>query len=334
MNVTSMLAAHHERKFVQADLKAVIAAHGVYHHLDWCADNPPPEQDLLDALAETDVLLTGRGTPPLPESLLTEPNRRLQYICNLSGSIRPFVPRAYLDAGIRVTNWGNGPMWYLAEGTLALMLACSREMSRVAEHMRRQPQWTFPYRSPSPTLRHKTLGYLGFGAIARLLHDLMAPFGCRTRVYDPYASSLPSTVTQVDNPMSLFAQADVLVVFCGLNDETTGLVNRQLLDQLPPHAIFINTARGRIVVENDLIEFLHDRPDVMAGLDVYEVEPLPTDSPILDLDNVIAYPHSVGGGGDDMFRAASAYAAANLAAFCEGQTLQAQITPAIYDRMT
>ena len=334
MNFTSMLAAHHERKFVQDDLKAVMAAHGRYRHRDWNSDAPPPEDELLAALAETDVLLTGWGTPLLPECLLAQSDRRLRYICNLTGSIKPFLPCAYLEAGIRVTNWGDGPMWYLAEGTLALMLACSREMSRVADHMRTQPRWTFPYRSPRPTLRGKTVGFLGFGAIARLLHGLLAPFACRALAYDPYADALPADVARAPDPEALFEAADVLVIFCGLSEETTGLVDRRLLDRLPPHAIFVNTARGRIVVERDLVAFLRERPDVMAGLDVYETEPLPTDSPLLTLDNVIAYPHSVGGGGEDMYRSASAFAAANVAAYCEDRPLRAEIVPAMYARMT
>jgi hypothetical protein len=74
--------------------------------------------------------------------------------------------------------------------------------------------------------------------------------------------------------------------------------------------------------------------DVFAGLDVYESEPLPADSPLNALDNAICYPHSVGGGGDEMYLAASAFAAANIRAFALGRPLAALIAPAQYDRMT
>ena len=334
MHVTCILPAHFERKFVRDDLRAAIRRCGTYRHYDWNTDHPPPEADLWDALRDTDVLLTGWGTPPLPPHFPKEPGRRLCYICNLTGSIRPFVPRTYLDAGIAVTNWGDGPMWYLAEGNLALMLACSREMSRVSEHMRRQPQWVFPYRSPRPTLRNKTVGFLGFGAVARTLLGLLAPLECRCLVWDPYVDALPPGVERASSIEDLFDRADVLTIQCGLCEETTGLVDRRLLDRLGPHAIFINTARGKIVVESDLVAFLKDRPDVFAGLDVYETEPLPRDSPLLRLDNAICYPHSVGGGGDDMYRLASAFAGDNIRRFCDGQPLKAQIRPAAYDRMT
>ena len=72
----------------------------------------------------------------------------------------------------------------------------------------------------------------------------------------------------------------------------------------------------------------------MAGLDVYETEPLPKGSPLLALDNAVCYPHSVAGGGEDAWDAAAEYAAANLRAFCAGQPLKAVISPEKYDRMT
>ncbi len=107
-----------------------------------------------------------------------------------------------------------------------------------------------------------------------------------------------------------------------MTKETTGLViGRDLLNRLKPHAIFINTARGKIVREKELIEFLRARPDVFAGLDVFEQEPLPKDSPLLQLDNVICYPHSICEVGEAMYADASSYAAANIRAFCTGKPL-------------
>jgi phosphoglycerate dehydrogenase-like enzyme len=334
MNFACIMARGYERQFVRDDLRAAMTEHGAYRHYAWTSDAPPPEAELLAALDAADVLLTGWGTPRLPLSLLSGPRRHLRYICNLTGSIRKWIPREYLEAGITVTNWGDGPMWYLAEGCLALMLACSREMSRVHRHMLERPQWTFPYRSPKPTLRRKTVGFLGFGAIGRLLRDLLAPLECGILVHDPYVADLPEGCLRAASIEDLFARSDLLTVQCGLSPETEGLVTRRLLDLLKPHAIFINTARGKIVIEADLAAFLRDRPDVFAGLDVYEVEPLPKDSPLLRLDNAICYPHSVCGGGEDMHRAASEFAAANIRACCAGRPLRAVVTPAMYDRMT
>ena len=99
---------------------------------------------MLRVLSEADVALTGWPTPRLPESLLAQPDRKLKYICNLTGSIKRWTPRSYLEQGIRVTNWGDGAMWYLAEGNLTLMLALTREVQRVHRHMVERPQWAYP----------------------------------------------------------------------------------------------------------------------------------------------------------------------------------------------
>jgi phosphoglycerate dehydrogenase-like enzyme len=95
--------------------------------------------------------------------------RRLKYVCNVSGGLRGWIPKEYIEAGILVTNWGDGPMWYLAEGNLTLILACTREMPRLRRHMLEQPTWLYKFASPAATLRRKTLGFVGFGAIGRLL---------------------------------------------------------------------------------------------------------------------------------------------------------------------
>lgn len=335
MEFVCMLAPGNEKLFVKDDLRSVMARFGHYRHLPWNQDQPPSEQEMLEVLAETDVLFTGWNSPRLPERALELPGRRLTYICNLTGSVKQWIPRAFIEQGVTVSNWGDGPMWYLAEGNLALMLACSREMPKVRRHMvERTKQWVYPYASPSPTLRRKTVGFVGFGAIARLLHGLLKPFECQYLAFDPFATDFPDDVRKVETLDELFANSHVVTVQCGLCPETTGMIDRRLLDLLQTHAIFINTARGKIVVENDLIEFLRARPDVFAGLDVYETEPLPTTSPLLTLDNAICYPHSVGAGGQDMYRALSEFAAANIEAFCTGQPLKAVISAGAYDRMT
>lgn len=334
LRFASIISTGYEKKFIQEDLREAMAACGTYEHHDWNSDHPPAEEDLLRVLEQTDVLFTGWGTPFLPLRLLQQPVRRLRYICHLTGGMRPNIPREYLESDLLVTNWGDGPMWYLAEGNLALMLACSREMPRLPRHMRDQPRWTYPFQNPAPTLRRKTVGFLGFGAIGRILRDLLAPFEVKPLIFDPYLAEVPDGCERAISLEDLFSRADILTIQAGLTKETEKLVNRALLDRLKPHAIFINTARGKIVNEADLIAFLRDRPDVWAGLDVFEVEPLPKDSPLLQMDHVICYPHSVCAGGEDMYRAASEFAAANIHAYAAGQPLKALITTALYDRMT
>jgi phosphoglycerate dehydrogenase-like enzyme len=321
-------------QFVRQELRRAMAEFGEYQeHILPPAGNSAPSE-LAGILRHADVALTAWGSPPLPLELLRDPARRLKYVCNLTGSVRAWVPRQYIEAGIAVTNWGDGPMWYLAEGNLALMLACVREMPRLRRHMLEQPTWGYKYAAPSATFRRKVVGFVGMGAIGRMLLDLLKPFEIRALCYDPYAPALPEGVERCATLNELFARSRVVTLQCGLTPETTGMIGREQLDLLPPHAIFINTARGKIVREAELVEFLRRRPDVFAGLDVFEKEPLPKDSPLLQMDNVICYPHSVGSAGEDVYDAADEFAAANLRAFCRGLPLRGAVSAAAYDRMT
>ncbi len=320
--------------FVRGGLRRAMEQHGTYTEHVAVRDGIPAGLDVLSVLRGADVVLTAWGTPPLPLEILKDNPRRLRYVCNLTGAVRGWVPREYVEAGITVTNWGDGPMWYLAEGNLALMLACVREMPRLRRHMAEQPTWAYSYASRSATFRRKVVGFVGMGAIGRMLLDLLKPFEVRAICYDPYARSLPEGVERCATLDEVFARGRVVTIQCGLTPETTGMIGRAQLDRLQPHAILINTARGRIIREGELIEFLRRRPDVFAGLDVFEREPLPKDSPLLGMENVICYPHSVGSVGEDVYEEADAFAAANVRAFCEGHPLRGLISVETYDRMT
>jgi len=334
MRFRGLMPAGIEKMFVREDLRQVMAEFGTYtaHPFEGGHDYT---KELIPLLRDTDVALTAWSSPRLPLEILQDKPRRLKYVCNITGGMRGSIPREYIEAGILVTNWGDGPMWYLAEGNLTLILACTREMPRLRRHMLEQPTWLYKFASPASTLRRKTLGFVGFGAIGRLLLGLIAPsFEVKSIVYDPYAKDLPAGVARCQTLEELFDKADIVTLQCGLTDETTGMIGRALLDRLKPYSIFINTSRGKVVKEKELIEFLKARPDVFAGLDVFEEEPIPKDSPLLQMDNVICYPHSICELGDVMYADSSKYAAANLRAFCTGQPVVAQISAEKYNRMT
>lgn len=323
-----------EQLFVRKELRQTMAEFGDYTAHFATKDGTPVALDVAAVLREADVALTAWNSPMLPVDILRDEPRRLKYVCNLTGSVRNWIPRAYIESGIAVTNWGDGPMWYLAEGNLALMLACVREIPRLRRHMLEQPTWTYKYAGPSATFRRKVVGFVGMGAIGRMLLDLLKPFEVRAICYDPYAATLPEGVERCATLNEVFSRSRVVTIQCGLTPETTGMIGREQLDLLEPFAVLINTARGRIIREPELIDFLQRRPDVFAGLDVYAKEPLPKDSPLLQMDNVICYPHSIATVGEDVFDVADEFGAANIRAFCEGRALRGQISAAFYDRIT
>ena len=146
---------------------------------------------------------------------------------------------------------------------------------------------------PMRRLSTMTLGLLGFGTIARMVAERAKPFGFTIIAHDPF---IPAEVAEnmgvkLVGIEELFQQSDVVSVHTFLNKDTRGLVSARLLGMMKPDAYIVNTARGPIIDEKALIEVLQDGKIAGAGLDVMEVEPLPADSPLNSLDNVLLAPH-------------------------------------------
>jgi phosphoglycerate dehydrogenase-like enzyme len=114
--------------------------------------------------------------------------------------------------------------------------------------------------------------------------------------YDPYVSRREADELDVElvGLSQLFAAADIVSIHTPLLPETVGLISRHELLKMQPGATIINTARGRVVNQTDLIEVLAERPDIYAILDVTGPEPPPVDSPLYDLPNVVLTPHIAG----------------------------------------
>ena len=140
-----------------------------------------------------------------------------------------------------------------------------------------------------------TLGSLGLGNIGFELFRLATPFGMDSIAHDPFVP--PESAAEIGVEMvgldELFRRSDFLSVNCPLNERTEGIVNARLISLMKPTACLINTARGPIVDQSALADALRSGGIAGAGLDVFEREPADADDPILQLDNVIATPHSL-----------------------------------------
>jgi phosphoglycerate dehydrogenase-like enzyme len=141
----------------------------------------------------------------------------------------------------------------------------------------------------------RTLGALGIGNIGAELFRMAKPFDMKFIAHDPFADQKAAAELGIElvSLEDVFRRADVLSVNCPLTPETHHLVNAERLALMKPTAYLINTARGPIVDQKALTKVLHDRKIAGAGLDVFEVEPVPADEPILKLDNVIVAPHAL-----------------------------------------
>jgi D-3-phosphoglycerate dehydrogenase len=181
----------------------------------------------------------------------------------------------------------------VADHTLAFILATTRQV-RANDRAVRAGRWSLGVpRSAMKTLAEMTIGIIGFGRIGRAVATRLASFGCRLLVFDPYIpeSNLASPHCTRMTLKELLAQSDLLTLHCPSNTETRQLLNRARIGQLKPGGIVINVSRGDLIDTAALVDALHSGQVAAAGLDVVDPEPLPVNSPLLKMDQVIVSAH-------------------------------------------
>jgi D-3-phosphoglycerate dehydrogenase / 2-oxoglutarate reductase len=201
-----------------------------------------------------------------------------------------------------------------AEHALALLFAVSRNIPS-ADRATRAGEWPRDIVQP---VRGKTLGIVGLGRIGLSLATRAAALGMTVIAYDefPNAELARKAEVQLVDFDTLVRTCDVMSIHCPINERTRGIINRDVLSRMKPTAILINTARGPIVNEADLIDALRDGTIKAAGLDVFEVEPPASDNPLFAMSNVVLTPHAAGAD------ALSMQNMANESASCVAQLFQ------------
>jgi D-3-phosphoglycerate dehydrogenase len=162
--------------------------------------------------------------------------------------------------------------------------------------MVRESRWTEgrPQVLKVPRLQGQTLGFIAFGRVARATAARAKAFGLHLMAHDPFLDELSISAHGVE-PASLselLAKADFISMHLPATPEAVGFLKEQHFKQMKKTAIFINTGRGPTVVESALIKALQEGWIAGAGLDVFEVEPVKADNPLLKMSNVILSPHN------------------------------------------
>ncbi len=277
------------------------------------------------------AVLTCWGTPFIPASALPT----LGHVAHLCGSVRHLVNREMIENGLRVTNWGTIHAPIVAECALMLVLTCLRRMTRWSFSMHRDHQWPHEAIHSARSLYGRRVGIHGFGQVARNVVKLLKPFGCPIKAYSagvPQQVYLDNGVTPAGSLEALFMDTEVLIDVEALTPSTEHTVSETLLRLLPRGAVFVNVGRGAVVDEAALIRVAKEG-GLEIGLDVYETEPPPANSPLFGLPNVSLSPH-IGGPTADQWKQCGRLAVDNLIRFARGETLQNMVTPVLFDRAT
>lgn len=236
------------------------------------------------------------------EMLEAAPN--LKAVFHGAGTIKHIVTEAFWNRDIKITNARMANAVPVAEFTLSQILFTLKNGYEYIKNVKKNKAY------PQRPLQHMAGGYksivgiVGMSSIGRKVQQLLQHFDLDIIVYDPYLSDDEANALQVKKVSleALFRQADVVSLHAPLLPDTEGLITGEHFKSMKPHTSFINTARGKIVKQDEMIEALEERADITAVLDVVYPEPPEKESALYKLENVILTPHLAGSEGRECGR--------------------------------
>ncbi|TGN66375.1 phosphoglycerate dehydrogenase [Nocardioides eburneiflavus] len=250
--------------------------------------NGADRAELLPAIADVDAILVRSATKVDAEALAAA--QRLKVVARAGVGLDNVDVKAATQAGVMVVNAPTSNIVSAAELAVALMLAAARHISP-AHAALRGGEWKRS-KYTGIELYEKTVGIVGLGRIGVLVAQRLSAFGMKVIAYDPYvqagrAAQMGVRLVDLD---TLLAESDFMSVHLPKTPETVGLIGADQLAAAKPSLVLVNAARGGIVDEAALFDALKTGQITAAGLDVFASEPC-TDSPLFELENVVATPH-------------------------------------------
>ena len=253
-------------------------------------------------LKDAEVIFSGWGMPKMDVTFLNHvPN--LKVVFYGSGTVKYFITDDVWDRGIKITSAFAANAIPVAEFTLGQIILSLKSVWHHSADIKKKRTFERS-KCLGPGMYGSTVGIISLGMIARHLCGLLKPFNVKVIAYDPYidretAEKLNVELCSLDD---VFRLSDVVTLHAPLSDQTIGMIQGRHLSVMKPYATFINTSRGAIVREDELIDVLTKRPDLTALLDVTDPEPPHETSALYDLDNVILTPHIAGSMGVECIR--------------------------------
>lgn len=247
------------------------------------------DEDFMEALKSADAVLSGNDL--VIDEALFGMAPKLKVIAKMGVGLDMIDIDAASRHGAIVFNTPGVNNQAVADHTFAMLLAVARKII-YCDRSLREKRWEHT-KIMGIELWQKTLGIVGLGAIGRAVALRAKGFDMKIVAHDPFWPDQFAAENRIDRmPLeALFKMSDVISLHVPLTPENKGMINASTLGLMKPTAILINAARGEIVNETDLYQALKDGVIAGAGLDVFENEP-PTESPLLELDNVVLTPHT------------------------------------------
>ena len=308
------------RMYIEKEGEHVQLLHEAGFEVHYPEYPPITEEDaLVEALQGMSAVIAG-GEPYTDKVLASLPELRVIARAGVGYDMVDVKAATRHGKVVTVTPTANHNA--VAEHAVALMLALARDLVRLNSKVR---AGGYPKKSLVP-LRGKTLGIAGLGRIGRSVARRAHAFNMTLLAFEKYpdADFVRRYQVELVDLDTLLQRSNFLTLHLPLSPETRGLINRNTLRRMKPESFLINTARGGLIVEEDLVEALRESRLAGAGLDVTQQEPPQPDHPLLTLDNLVFTPH-VAGIDAQSFRDMGMSAAESIIALRRGKWMEEAI---------
>jgi phosphoglycerate dehydrogenase-like enzyme len=253
----------------------------------------PNRDGLADALADVDVYMGWINR----EAFLAA--KQIKWIQSPSSGANYYVAIPELVASdVLLTSAVGTHSQCLADSVFAMLLAFTRGIRAFVLRQERHDWSLSELRGTLCELTQQTIGLIGFGSVGRATASRAVAFGMRILAVDAYPGVKPDYVeslTGLEGLPNLLAESDAVVVSVPYTPDTDGMIGPEQIAQMKDGAYLIGISRGKIIDEDALVEALQSGRLAGAALDVFAQEPLPKDSPLWDIPNLLITPHAAGG---------------------------------------
>jgi glyoxylate reductase len=293
----------------------------------WLADLPPTREQLLEKVRGVDGLLC-MLTERIDAELMDAAGPQLKVISSMSVGVDHIDIAEATRRGIPVGNTPGVLTDATADQAFALLLAAARRVVEGVDYIR-EGQWItwHPQLLLGADLAGATLGIVGFGRIGQAVAKRAQGFDMRVIYHSP--NTQPAHNAQPVDLDTLLRESDFVSINVPLTEKTRHLVNAEFLAKMKSNAVLVNTARGGVLDQTALYNALRSNQIFAAALDVTDPEPLPMDSPLLELKNCIIVPH-LGSASYKTRNLMSKLAAENLIAGIKGEKLPNCVNVSVY----
>lgn len=246
---------------------------------------------VLEAVRDADVGLCGRE-PYTEEVFASAP--KLKMVIRYGVGVDTIDLDAATKHGVVIGYLPDFCIREVANHALVLLLNCAKKVPQLDRCIRTEGWGSKSILTPMGSIHDETAGLIAFGNIAQALADRLKVLQMRVIAYDPFVPQMTLEHAGVERVSldELAQQSDYVSCHLPLNDHTRGILDADFFAQIKPTAYFVNTSRGAVVKEADLIAALNEGRIAGAGLDVFESEPISADHPFCGMENVVLTPHT------------------------------------------